>query len=252
VDQEHALRRGIAEAIGAGTLTFFGAGAVLATQLSGDSSLLIIALANGLAIGLAVTWLGHISGGHFNPAITFGFLVTRRIDFPMAVVYWVSQLSGAVLAALALRVIYDDNVVNALNLGAPAVGHGVAVWEAFVAEIIMTFFLVLSVFATAVDERGAFKIVAGFAIGLTITLDVLVGGPISGAAMNPSRAFGPQLVGNFWADGWIYYLAPPIGAAIAALLYEHVYLRGHAVETAGSPATGLDEPGLHDATDRLP
>lgn len=250
MEQEQALRRGIAEALGAGALTFFGAGAVLATQLSGDGSLLIVALANGLAIALGVTWLGHISGGHFNPAITFGFLVTRRIDFPMAVVYWVSQLAGAVLAALLLRVIFDDAIVNALHLGAPAVGRGVAVWEAFVAEIVMTFFLVLSVFATAVDERGAFKIVAGFAIGLTITLDVLVGGPISGAAMNPSRAFGPQLVGNFWADGWIYYVAPPIGAAIAALLYDGVYLSGQALATAGAPASGIDEPGVQRATDR--
>jgi aquaporin Z len=241
----------VAEAIGAGALTFFGAGAVVATQLSGDNSLLIIALANGLAIALAVSWLGHISGGHFNPAITLGFLATRRIEFPMAVVYWTGQFAGAVLAAIGLRLIFDDKLVNAVHLGAPAVGSGSTVWEAFIAEILMTFFLVLSVFATAVDERGAFKSIAGFAIGLTISVGVLVGGPISGAAMNPSRAFGPQLVGNFWADGWIYYIAPPIGGLIAALLYEHLYLRGHEVETAGAVESGLEEPGVRDATDRF-
>ncbi len=247
MDHRHAMRRGVAEAIGAGALVFFGVGAIVATQ-GGD--LLVIALAQGLAIALAVTWLGHISGGHFNPAITFGFLVTRRIEPAMAVVYWVSQLVGAVLAALLLRAVFDDRLVDAVHLGAPAVGRGSSVGEAFVVEIIITFFLVLSVFATAVDERGAFKLVAGFAIGLTITVGVLVGAPISGAAMNPSRAFGSQLVGNFWADGWIAYVACPVGGALAALLYDRLYLRGHEVETAGAPETGLEEPGVEHATDR--
>jgi glycerol uptake facilitator-like aquaporin len=84
---------------------------------------------------------------------------------------------------------------------------------------------------------------------LTISVDVFVGGPVSGAAMNPARAFGPQLVGNYWADGWIYYIAPPIGAVIAALLYDRLYLRGREAPTAGSPESGLDEPGLERATD---
>jgi aquaporin TIP len=249
VEQQDAIRRVVAEALGTGALIFFGAGAVVATGLTGDNSLLLTALANGLAIALAVTWLGHISGGHFNPAITAGFLVTRRIDFTMAVVYWISQFVGAVIAALLIRVMFDDSLVNAVHLGAPSVGPGSSVGEAFAAEIIMTFFLVLAVFATAVDTRGAFKIVAGFAIGLTISVDVFVGGPVSGAAMNPARAFGPQLVGGYWADGWIYYIAPPIGAVIAALMYHRLYLREPEAPTAGSPESGLDEPGLERATD---
>src|SRR5262249_27612577 len=164
---------------------FFGAGAAVATGLTSDNSTLLIALANGLAIALGVTWLGHISGGHFNPAITLGFFVTRRIDGATAIVYAISQFAGAVIAALLIRVMFDDSVVNAVHLGAPSVGPGSSVGEAFAAEIFMTFFLVLAVFATAVDTLGAFRIVAGFAIGLTISLDVFVGGSVSGAAMNP-------------------------------------------------------------------
>ena len=91
----------------------------------------------------------------------------------------------------------------------------------------MTFFLVFVVFATAVDPRGAFKYVAGFAIGLTVGVDILVGGPLTGAAMNPQRAFGPQLLSWTWSDGWIYYVAPAIGAVIAALLYHHLFLGGN-------------------------
>jgi aquaporin Z len=245
VDHEHALRRGVAEALGAGALTFIGAGSIIV----GGNDLLAIAAAHGLILAIMVSALGHISGGHFNPAVTFGFLVTRRIEFPMAVVYWVSQFAGAVAAALLLRVVFDDTKINAAHLGAPGLGEGVAVWEGLVLEIVMTFLLVLVVFATAVDDRGAFKQIAGFGIGLTIFADILMGGPITGAAMNPSRAFGPQLVGNFWADGWIYYVAPPIGGAIAALLYDRLYLRGHKVETVGTPETGIEEPGVHEATE---
>jgi aquaporin Z len=251
VEHEHAIRRGVAEALGAGALVFIGAGSIMQIGYSGDGSLLAVAAAHGLILAIMVSALGHLSGAHFNPAITFGFLVTRRIEPAMALVYWISQFVGAVLAALMLRIVFDDQIVDLTHLGAPAVGEGVAVWEAFILEIVMTFFLVLVVFATAVDERGAFKIVAGFAIGLTIFADILVGGPLTGAAMNPARAFGPQLVGNFWEDGWIYYLAPVIGGAIAALMYDRLYLRPHEVETVGRPGTGIDEPGVERATDDL-
>jgi aquaporin Z len=250
VDQRDAIRRGVAEALGAGALTFIGAGSIVQIGYSGDGSLLAVAAAHGLILAIMVSAFGHISGAHFNPAVTFGFLVTKRIDGTMAVIYWTSQFIGAVIAALLLRIVFDDSIVDATNLGAPGLGPDVAVWEGFILEIVMTFLLVLVVFATAVDDRGAFKLIAGFAIGLTIFGDILVGGPLTGAAMNPSRAFGPQLVGNFWADGWIYYLAPLIGGAIAALIYDRLYLRPHEVLTAGAPGSGLDEPGVERATDR--
>jgi MIP family channel proteins len=216
------LRRGTAEFIGAFALTFFGAGAIMV----GSAGLLGVALAHGLAIGLMVTALGHISGGHFNPAITLGFLVTRRIDAALAGVYWLMQLAGASVAALILWWIFPKDAVASARLGAPTLHPSIGQGAGFALEAIMTFFLVIAVFATAVDERGAFKAVAGFGIGLVITMDVLAGGPLTGAAMNPSRAFGPELVYRVWEKyTWIYYAGPAAGAVVAAVLYEYLYLR---------------------------
>ena len=233
---EERVRRGVAEFIGSFALVFIGAGSIIV-----GGSLVEVALAHGIVLAVMVTALGHISGAHFNPAVTLGFLVTRRIQPAMAVVYWVSQFGGGLVAALLVRAVFDDRLIG--NLGAPGLGPETSAGEGFLIEIILTFFLVLVVFATAVDPHGAFKIVGGFAIGLTIGADILMGGPLTGAAMNPQRAFGPQLVGNFWADGWIYYLAPSIGAVIAALLYDRLYLRPGEVTPVGSPGTGVDEPG---------
>ena len=249
MEHGHVIRRGVAEALGTGALVFIGAGSILQIGYSGEGSLLAVAAAHGLVLAIFVSALGHISGAHFNPAVTFGFLVTRRIDAAMAVVYWISQFVGAVIAALLLRIVFDDQVIDLVNLGAPAIGEGVSVGEGFLLEIVLTFVLVLMVFATAVDERGAFKLIGGFGIGLAVFVDILVGGPLTGAAMNPARAFGPQLVGNFWSDGWVYYLAPLLGGGIAAIMYDRLYLRGHPVETVGRPATGLDESGVERATD---
>jgi aquaporin TIP len=242
VDQD-VLRRGIAECVGTFTLIFIGggAGAVAASVfgLNAGYTLVAFALANGLAIGIMVSNLGHISGGHFNPAITAGFLATRRIEARLAGIYWVFQLGGAIIAALILRFLFKKPAI----LGAvPHVAHGYPVGRALVLEIILTFFLVWAVFATAVDEGGAFKSIAGLAIGLTITIDVFVGGPITGAAMNPARAFGPEVAANFWAQGWIYWVGPIIGALIAALGYDYLYLRKQRPPLVGTPESGVDEP----------
>ncbi len=215
------LRRGTAEFIGAFALTFFGAGAIMV----GSAGLIGVALAHGLAIGLMVTAFGHISGGHFNPAITLGFVVTRRISTALAGVYWLAQFAGASVAALLLWWIFPKEAVDPARLGAPLLHPSIGSGAGLVLEAIMTAFLVLAVFATAVDDRGAFKAVAGFGIGLVITMDVLAGGPLTGAAMNPSRAFGPELVHNVWESyTWIYYVGPAAGAVFAALLYEMLYL----------------------------
>jgi len=236
------LRRGTAEFIGAFALTFFGAGAIMV----GSAGLLGVALAHGLAIGLMVTALGHISGGHFNPAITLGFVVTRRIKLKLAAVYWLNQFAGACVAALLLWWIFPAEAVGPSRLGAPLLHPSIGTEAGLVLEAIMTGFLVLAVFATAVDERGAFKAVAGFGIGLVITMDVLAGGPLTGAAMNPSRAFGPELVYRVWNDyTWIYYVGPAAGAVVAALLYEYLFLRTPP-EPVGPPETGVLEPGPGD------
>jgi aquaporin TIP len=234
---EDPLRRGVAEFVGAFTLTFAGAGSIAI-----GGSLTDVAFAHGLAIAVMVSALGHISGGHFNPAITFGFLVTRRISGMLAVTYWVAQLAGAVVAAAILKGVLPDGLADRSKLGVPALGDGVGAGAGLVIEIVLTFFLVWVVFATAADPRGTFKSIAGLAIGLTITMDIFMGGPLTGAAMNPSRAFGPQLVQNAWSDGWVWYVGPLIGGTIAALLYEYLYLRPLAPVPVGPPETGVEEP----------
>ena len=228
------LRRGTAEFIGAFALTFFGAGAIMV----GSAGLLGVALAHGLAIALMVTAFAHISGGHFNPAITLGFVVTRRIELRLAGVYWFNQFAGACIAALLLWWIFPAEAIAPSRLGAPTLHPAIGSGAGMVLEAIMTGFLVLAVFALAVDERGAFKAVAGFGIGLVITMDVLAGGPLTGAAMNPSRAFGPELVYRVWESyTWIYYVGPAAGAVIAALLYEHLFLRARAQGVPDGTAT---------------
>jgi aquaporin TIP len=237
MDQD-SLRRGVAEFVGTFTLIFIGGGAGIAS----GQDIVAVALANGLAIGIMVTNLGHISGGHFNPAITLGFLTTRRITVQLAVVYWVSQFLGAIVAAAILRGLFTHAqfVASVPHAG----GHG---GKGLVVEAILTFFLVWAVWATAVDPRGAFKSIAGLAIGLTITIDVLMGGPLTGAAMNPARAFGPELASGMWGEGWIYWLGPIIGALLAALVYDALYLRPPSPTVVGTPESGVAEPRPGDA-----
>jgi len=229
------MRRGVAEFVGTFTLIFIGGGAGIVSH----SDIVAVALANGLAIGIMVSNLGHISGGHFNPAITLGFVATRRIKIGLAAAYWFFQLLGAICAAFLLRYFFTQ---LAVKVTAPAPAAHFSDWKAFLLELIMTFFLVWAVWATAVDERGAFKAIAGLAIGLTITIDVFVGGPVTGAAMNPARAFGPELAGNTWTGWWIYWIGPIAGAIIAAGGYEFLYLGPAEPPVVGTPESGVDEP----------
>jgi len=231
-------RRAAAEFVGAFALVFIGVGAIaVGADLTG------VALAHGLAIAIMASSVGHISGGHFNPAVTFGFLLTKRITPALAVVYWVAQMTAVVAAALLVKWLFPG---DALGKGVPAV-HGVGAGEAAVIEGILTFFLVWVVFATAVDPRGAFKSIAGLAIGLTITMDIFAGGPLTGAAMNPARAFGPQLVGDLWANWWVWYVGPLIGGAVAAVVFERLYLNPLAPVPVGPEETGVREPRPGDA-----
>jgi aquaporin Z len=236
------IRRGVAEFVGTFTLVFVGAGAIMSAAGAHDPTIIGIALAHGLAIAVMVSAVGHISGGHFNPAVTLGFLVTRRLAPMLAIVYWLSQFAAAVLAALLLKWIFPTNAVDGANLGAPALNSSVGSGAGLVLEAILTFLLVWVIFATAADPRGTFKSIAGLAIGLTITIDILIGGPLTGAAMNPARAFGPELVHNFWSHAWIWYVGPAIGAVAAAAAYEWLYLRPLAPMPVGPPETGVREP----------
>ena len=236
------LRRGTAELVGAFALTFAGAGAIMS-----GAGLLGVAFAHGLVIAVMASAVGHISGGHFNPAVTFGFLLTGRLSPLLAVVYWAAQLVGSVFAALLLWWIYPNDITDRAKLGAPVLADQVGAGAGLAVEAVLTFFLVWVIFATAADPGGSFKSIAGLAIGLTITLDVLMGGPLTGAAMNPARAFGTQLVGNAWSDGWIWYLGPLLGGGAAALLYETLYLRPPRPLPVGPPETGVEEPRVGDS-----
>jgi aquaporin TIP len=227
------LRRGFAEFVGAFALIFIGAGSLIYGNIVGS------ALAHGLVIAVMASAVGHISGGHFNPAITFGFVVTRRITLPLAGVYWISQLAGAVLAALLLKWALPGTILT--NVGAPAIDPSIENGEAVVIEAVLTFFLVWVVFATAVDPRGAFKQISGLAIGFTIAAGVLMAGAVTGGAMNPARAVGPMLAGNHWDDWWVWLLGPIGGATIAAVLYEALYLRTVRPAPVGTAESGVQE-----------
>jgi aquaporin TIP len=236
------IRRGAAEFVGAFALVFVGAG-----MIAYASTLTDVALASGFVIAVMASAVGHISGGHFNPAITFGFWITRRMSTTLAAVYWVVQFGAATLAALLLKWVLPTLAVDQRHLGAPAVADTIGSGEALVIEAVLTFFLVWVVFATAADPRGSFKQIAGLAIGFTIAADIYFGFALTGGVMNPARAFGPQLVENQWSDFWVWYIGPLAGGAIAALLYELLYLRPEAPEPVGPPETGLEEPAPGEA-----
>ena len=235
-----ASRRGTAEFVGAFALVFIGAGAILAAGPTPEPGVVGIALAYGLAVAVMVSAVGHISGGHFNPAITLAFLVTGRLHPILAVVYWIAQFAGAIAAAALLRWFFDDATEG--NLGAPVLSPSIEPEAGLIIEAILTFLLVWVFFATAADPRGTFKSIAGLAVGFTITMDVLMGSPLTGAMMNPARALGPQLVANSWDDFWIWYVGPLAGGVIAAVAYEMLYLRPVRPAVVGPPETGVEEP----------
>ena len=219
-----------AEFLGTFVLIFIGAGSICADQMiraSGGSGpgLLGIAVAHGLALAIMVSAVGHISGGHLNPAVTIGFWVTRRMDAMETLLYWAAQLAGGIAAAYTLRGVMPEDVWRAVRLGTPTIASDFPVMSAMILEALLTFFLVTVVFATAVDERGAFGKIAGFAIGLTITMDILVGGPLTGAAMNPARTLGPALASTTWIGHGVYWVGPLFGGAVAGALYDVVFLK---------------------------
>jgi MIP family channel proteins len=222
----------IAELLGTFAFVFIGAGSIITNVLtSGGVGLLGIALAHGLALAIVITIFAATSGGHINPAVTIGFLVTRRIAPLLGILYIVAQLVGATLAGLLLRVVFPQVVWQAAQLGTLMLAPGVSFGLGVLVEAVLTFFLLLAVFGTAVDPRA--PKIGGFGIGLTVLVDILVGGPLTGAAMNPAIAFGPALAGGFWQNDLVYWIGPIIGAVIAALIYEYVILRtlraGHKV-----------------------
>ncbi len=219
----------LAEAIGTFFLCFAGIATILSTQdpINSGAGIVGIALAHGLALSIAVSTFGGVSGGHVNPAVTIGFLVTGRISAGLAGLYIISQCVGATIAAAACCFIFPVEAVDAAKLGIPLPGgEWISMPILLLAEFIMTFLLMTAIFGTAVDERGKAVNIGGLAIGLTVAFDILAGGAITGASMNPARSFGPALIYGHFDLHWCYWLAPIAGAVVAALVYDNFILGG--------------------------
>jgi len=209
----------IAEFIGTFTLIFIGVGSIVADYLSGGKvGLTGIALAHGLAIGVMASATLAISGGQLNPAVTIGLWSVKKINTKNAVGYVIAQCLGAIFAAFLIKQAVPMEALTAVGMGTPALGQGITPQMGLLTEIILTFFLVFVVYGTAVDSRA--PKVGGLFIGLAVTLDILMGGPISGAAMNPARYIGPALLGGGLQNAWIYWVGPILGGILAAQVYK--------------------------------
>ena len=217
----------VAEFIGTFALCFIGVGAICTNQWTGGAvGLLGIAMAHGTVLAVMISALGHISGGHFNPAVTAGLVAAGKVDGIKAGFYLLAQLTGAAAAGYLLTTIVPTSVWGPVHLGTPTIGAQISVVQATVLEAVLTFFLVLTVFGTAVDPKGSWNAIAGFGIGTVLIFDILVGGPLTGAAMNPARAFGPALASGFWDHQLVYWIGPLIGGVLAGFLYPSLFLDG--------------------------
>ena len=218
------LRPLIAEFIGVFMLTFIGGGAVIVNAYrDGTLGTGGIAAAYGLALAVAVTVTMSISGGHLNPAVTVGLWSVGRIDGRKAGLYVVAQLLGAIFAALVLKGLFPAGAAEVQYYGALKLGPDTGLLAAILIEAVLTFFLALAVMGTVVDPAA--PKVGGFGIGLTLWMCVLVGGQLTGAALNPARAFGPALVAGYWLGQIAYWIGPILGAVVAMQVYERFLLR---------------------------
>ena len=223
------LRAPLAELVGTFFLCFAGIAAIVSNTptVGGHLGIVGVALAHGLALSVAVAVFGGISGAHFNPAVTAGMLATRRISPSTAGIYVLFQLAGATAAAALCKFAFPAAAVAEANLGIPLPAAWASTSTVVIVECVLTFLLMTSIFGTAIDTRGQAVKIGGFGIGLAVTFDILAGGSITGASMNPARSFGPALMQGYWAWHPIYWIAPVAGAVIAALFYQHVLLDKH-------------------------
>lgn len=211
----------VAEFIGTFTLIFIGVGAIASDVMTGHMlGLTGIALAHGLAIAVMVSATASVSGGHLNPAVTFGALVAKKIDVMNGIGYIVAQCLGGIAAAYVIKLAMPEQVLTATNFGLPVVTRGVTLLEAFCTEAILTFFLVFVVFGTAIDKRA--PKVGGLFIGLAVAMGVMMGAAISGGSMNPARHLGPAVAGGGFENIWLYWAGPLVGGGLAALIYKYV------------------------------
>lgn len=221
----HALRHFLSEFIGTFALVFIGGLSIMmahGTNAPPAVGLLMVALAHGMVMGVMVTSLMRISG-HFNPAITAGFMIARRIEGYMAGLYLAGQLLGAVIAAFVLKMVVPIGLYTATRGGGQVVALDISGTQAFGLELIATFFLVWVVFGTAVDPKA--PRVGGLAIGLAVTMGILAIGPLTGGSMNPARSVGPAIATGIFEGQIIFWTAPILGGLLAGLLYDQLFLR---------------------------
>lgn len=224
--QPDALRAALAEFISTLIFVFAGEGSGMAfSKLTDGASntpagLIAAAIAHAFALFVAVSVGANISGGHVNPAVTFGAFIGGNITLLRGILYWIAQLLGSTVACLLLKF-----TTGGLETSAFSLSTGVGVWNAFVLEIVMTFGLVYTVYATAVDpKKGNLGIIAPIAIGFIVGANILVGGAFDGASMNPAVSFGPALVSWNWTNHWVYWAGPLVGGGLAGLIYELFFI----------------------------
>ncbi len=219
----HFTRRLAAEAIGTFALVFAGCGAIMVDSKTGALGHVGVAITFGLVIMAMIYAVGHVSGAHFNPAVTLSFALTRHFPRRHIAPYWLAQIGGALIAAAILR----GSLGNIAHVGATypsGSDHQAFLWEA-----VLSFFLMFVIMAVATDTRAVGE-AAAIAIGGTVGLDAMFGGPITGASMNPARSLGPGIVTGDLTAIWVYLLAPAVGASIAALAY--TFIRGETIRSA--------------------
>ncbi|KAA8516589.1 hypothetical protein F0562_016905 [Nyssa sinensis] len=221
-----ALKAALAEFISTLIFVFAGEGSGMAfSKLTNDgpntpAGLIAAAIAHAFALFVAVSVAANISGGHVNPAVTFGAFVGGNITLLRGIIYWIAQCLGSTVACLLLKFATGGMTTSAFSLSS-----GVSVWNAFIFEIVMTFGLVYTVYATAVDpKKGSLEIIAPIAIGFIVGANILAGGAFDGASMNPAVSFGPALVSWSWKNHWVYWAGPLIGGGLAGLIYEFFFI----------------------------
>jgi MIP family channel proteins len=217
---------------GLGTFLFFFAGITAGYALAGDSAAIVVgvALAHGLALAVMVSALGAVSGGHFNPAVTFGLWMAGKIDSVKAAAYVVVQLVAALLAAAVSFYIVSGNPEIVSTSAVPALAADEDLLRGIVAEAVATMGLLVAVFGTAVDKRA--PKLGGLAIGIAVTAGILAVGPLTGGALNPARWFGPALFAFDWTNALVWIIGPLLGAGIVGAVYRYLILPGADEPTA--------------------
>lgn len=225
----------LAEAAGTFWFIFIGAGAIIADANGSGGGLLAIALAHGVALAVAVSAFGPISGGQFNPAVTFALAIAGRHPWSRVPTYWIAQLFGGLLAGFALRGVFDFALaaVDKTHLGTPALANGVSVPVAIGVEALLTIFLVWAVYGTAVSPLA--PRIAGFGIGLTVATDILMGGPLTGAAMNPARHLATAIPAVFFDNWYVYWAGPLLGALVGGLSIRLLFAQLRELATPATP-----------------